>query len=62
VEAAFAAHDNATLEKYGRFLEPILRTMLAKEPNRSQARRLGEYLNAVYAAQIRQAHPESEPQ
>jgi hypothetical protein len=39
VEAAFAARDKATLEKYGRFLEPILQTMMAKESNRSQAAR-----------------------
>jgi len=55
-------HDKATHEKYGRFLEPILQTMLAKEPNRSQVRRLGEYLNAVYSAQVMQAHPEYKPQ
>jgi hypothetical protein len=52
VEAAFASHDKATLEKYGRFLEPILQTMIAKESNRAQARKLGEYLNVVYDAQI----------
>jgi hypothetical protein len=35
VEAAFATHNKAALEKYGRFLEPILQTMMAKDSNRS---------------------------
>jgi hypothetical protein len=52
VETAFASRDRATLEKYGRFLEPILQTMMAKDSNRSQAQKLGEYLNAVYSAQF----------
>jgi len=55
LKTAFASQDKATLQKYGRFLEPILQTMLAKDANRSQTRKLGEYLNAVYSAQIAQA-------
>jgi hypothetical protein len=58
VETAFAARDQATLEKYGRFLEPILQTMVAKESNRSQAPKLRKCLNAVYSAQIAQLHTE----
>jgi hypothetical protein len=54
VETAFAARDKATLEKYGRFLEPILHTMMAKESNPSLAQKLTQYLNAVYAVQIAQ--------
>jgi hypothetical protein len=56
VEAAFAAHDEATLEKYGRFLEPILQTMMAKKTNRPMARKLNQYLNTVNAVQLTQAH------
>jgi len=58
VEAAFASRDKATLEKYGRFLEPILQTMLAKETaSRSQAARYAQDLSAVQsAALIAQAH------
>ncbi len=52
VERAFKANDHATLQKYGRFLEPILQTMIAKESNREQARKLGQYLNVVFDAQI----------
>ena len=54
VESAFAAHDRATLEKYGRFLEPILQTIIAKESQPSLARKFSEYLSLVYSAQIEQ--------
>lgn len=56
VEAAFADHDRATLKKYGRFLEPILQTMMAGGSGRSRAQKLTAYLSAVYSAQIAQAH------
>jgi hypothetical protein len=55
VEEAFAAHDQTTLEKYGRFLEPILQTLIAKEGNPSRAGKLREYLNFVYSSQVAQA-------
>jgi hypothetical protein len=55
VEEAFAAHDQTTLEKYRRFLEPILQTLIAKEANPSRVRKFGEYLNVVYSSQIVQA-------
>jgi hypothetical protein len=54
VERAFAAGDRATLEKYGRFLEPILQTLIAKEANPSRARRFSGYLNVVYSEQFAQ--------
>jgi hypothetical protein len=54
VEAAFVAHDTATLEKYGRFLEPILATMIKRETNPAQARQLREYLNTVYSHLVTQ--------
>ena len=56
VEAAFATRDRATLEKYGRFLEPILQTMMAKETtSHSQAARYAQYLSVVESARITQA-------
>jgi len=55
VETAFAARDKVTLEKYGRFLEPILQTMMAKESNRSQAAKYTQYLSVVQSALIAQA-------
>ena len=54
VEAAFAAHDKATLEKYGRFLEPILQTMMAKDSTRSHSARYAQYLSVVQTALITQ--------
>lgn len=54
VEEAFAARDRETLEKYGRFLEPILQTMIAKDSNPLRAQKLSAYLSAVYGWQITQ--------
>jgi hypothetical protein len=50
VEQAFAAHDQPALDKYRRFLEPILHAMIANahaDPARTQE--LRDYLNSVYA-------------
>jgi hypothetical protein len=52
VERALATHDGAMLGKYGRFLEPILETMMKKEPVAKSARQIQEALNACYSAQI----------
>ena len=49
VETAFAANDTATLKRYGRFLEPILATMIKKETNAGQVRRFQNRLNSVYS-------------
>jgi hypothetical protein len=54
IETAFASSDAATLKAYGRFLEPILATMIKKEANRAQARRLQGYLNVVYSQLVAQ--------
>jgi hypothetical protein len=54
VETAFAANDTATLKAYGRFLEPILATMVKRETNRAQARRFQGYLNTVYSRLVAQ--------
>lgn len=54
VEKAFAAHDTATLRAYGRFLEPILATMVKKQADPVQARRLQEYLSFVYSRLVNQ--------
>lgn len=56
VDVAFASRDKVTLEKYGRFLEPILQTMVAKDSSHSHGQKLNAYLNAVYSAQFAQAH------
>lgn len=54
VASAFAAHDQRTLEKYGRFLEPILQTMIAKESRPEHQVKLSEYLGFVYSALMEQ--------
>jgi hypothetical protein len=54
VQTAFSANDTATLKAYGRFLEPILATMIKRETNRTQARRFQGYLNIVYSQLVAQ--------
>jgi hypothetical protein len=54
VETALAAHDAATLKAYGRFLEPILATLIKNETNSAQTHRLQGYLNAVYGQLVTQ--------
>jgi hypothetical protein len=53
VERAVASHDDATLAKYGRFLEPILKTLIASAASPSHARQLNDALNTCYATQLR---------
>jgi len=58
VEQAFAAHDQPALDKYRRFLEPILRAMLAKtQADQPRARELQGYLNSVYSYACRSPWP-----
>lgn len=59
VEDAFAAHDRATLAKYGRFLEPILQTMIERETNPSRAQELRQYMNQVFSALYDQARKQN---
>jgi hypothetical protein len=55
VERAFASNDRATLAKYGRFLEPILRSMLQQSTDSIKTKRLQTYLNSVYNDIVLQA-------
>jgi hypothetical protein len=54
VETALAVQDTATLKTYGRFLEPILATMVKKETNPIRARQLQGHLNLVYSQLVNQ--------
>jgi hypothetical protein len=47
VESAFAAGDRATLAKYKRFLDPILRSMIEQSTDTSREQRLLRYLNSL---------------
>lgn len=58
VERAFAAHDHQTLDKYRRFLEPVLKVMLEgsqMDPERTRA--LHSDLNSVYGYACRWPWP-----
>jgi len=48
VENALASRDRATLEKYGRFLDPILRILAAKQTDPARVERLFDDLSAAY--------------
>lgn len=49
IQTALASRDRAALAKYGRFLEPILQTMLERAPqNAEEAQLLREALDSVY--------------
>ena len=50
VARAFAERDQPTLDKYGRFLEPILTTMIRSAPNAVKAKEYREDLNVYYKA------------
>ncbi|MFZ0038423.1 MAG: hypothetical protein WAK91_13425, partial [Candidatus Acidiferrales bacterium] len=54
VAQAFAANDRETLQKYNRFLEPILNIMIERELDPARAAKLQEYLQSVYARMFAQ--------
>jgi len=54
IETAAAAHDQATLAKYGRFLAPMIEAILRKGPKLRQARDLGETLIDTYNSYVAQ--------
>jgi len=59
VRQAFAWHDQAELDKYKRFLEPILKGMLANaQADPTYASKLQGYLNSVYSYSCRSPWPE----
>ena len=53
VENAFAQHDRATLAKYARFLEPILKTMIDTTLDSNKADEFRHDLNRYYNSQSR---------
>jgi len=52
VETALATRDRVTLAKYGRFLEPILQTMIKKEQDPAKVQQLQQGLNTVYSTVV----------
>jgi hypothetical protein len=53
VERAFAQRDRATLAKYARFLEPILKTMIENAASSDQAHEFHNDLNLYYNSHFR---------
>jgi hypothetical protein len=54
IETALASHDNGTLAKYGRFLAPILETMIHKEPDAARTTELRQALDKIYGSYVAQ--------
>lgn len=52
VQRALVTHDGTTLEKYGRFLEPILNAMIKKESNPAKAKEFHEALDSFYNSKL----------
>lgn len=59
VEAALISGDAATLKIYGRFLEPILESMVQKDPNSARARQLYQGLNSFLISEASRNAPEN---
>ena len=52
VEGALATHDRATLKMYGRFLEPILATMIQEESNPARVQQYYQALNSYFSSEV----------
>jgi hypothetical protein len=52
VERALVTHDSETLNMFGRFLEPILETMIQEESNPEQVQQFQQALNSYYHSEI----------
>ncbi len=57
IETAAATHDKATLAKYGRFLLPMIETILRKNQNSVHSVELTEALTQIYRSYIAQSSP-----
>jgi hypothetical protein len=54
VQRALVMHDSATLRMFGRFLEPILETMIQKESHSARVQQFYQALNSYYSSEIAQ--------
>ena len=57
VEQALATHNKSSLNRYGRFLVPILENMIASEKSSAEKAHLNEYLNDVYGQYVTENIP-----
>ncbi len=54
VQRALVMHDRATLKMFGRFLAPILETMIQRESNSARVQQFYQALNSYYSSEIAQ--------
>jgi len=54
VQRALVTHDSATLKMFGRFLAPILETMIQRESNSARVQQFYQALNSYYSSEIAQ--------
>jgi hypothetical protein len=54
IETAIVTHDKATLAKYGRFVAPMIESILHQDPNSAHAIVLGRELNDIYVSYLAQ--------
>jgi len=54
VQRALVTHDSATLKMFGRFLAPILETMIQRESNSARVQQFYQALNSHYSSEIAQ--------
>jgi hypothetical protein len=54
VKGALRTGDHATLKVYGRFLEPILESIIQKNSNRAEVQRYSQALNILYKSELAQ--------
>jgi hypothetical protein len=55
IDAALATHDRTTLAKYGRFLAPIMETMVRNESDPDRIALLREALSQIYGSYVAQS-------
>ena len=54
IKTALVSHDDAELAKYGRFLAPILETMIRKDPDPARTTELRQALDKIYGSYVAQ--------
>ena len=54
VQRALVMHDSATLKMFGRFLAPILETMIQRESNSARVQQFYQALNSYYSSEMAQ--------
>jgi hypothetical protein len=53
-ETAAVTHDKLTVAKYGRFVAPMIETILRKNPSSVRSAELSQELNGIYRSYVAQ--------